>query len=50
MQAVSDGSFRIVYVAKGERRGDAGATFIPNLKMVLPLQHVFPNNTLNLDT
>ena len=41
----------IVYVAKGERRGgDAGATFIPDLKIVLPLQHVFPSNTLNLDT
>ena len=41
----------IVYVAKGERRGgDAGATFIPDLKIVLPLQHVFPNNSAKLQT
>ena len=50
MQAVSDRSFRIVYVAKGERRGDAGATFIPDLKIVFPLQHVFPNNSAKLQT
>ena len=42
----------IVYVAKVERRGggDAGATFIPDLKIVFPLQHVLPSNALNLDT
>ena len=40
----------IVYVAKGERRGYAGATFIPDLKIVLPLQHVFPNNSAKLQT
>ncbi len=43
------GRFIIVYVAKMRGRGDAGATFIPNLKIVLPLQHVFPSNTLNLE-
>ena len=40
----------IVYVAKGERRGDAGATFVPDLKIVFPLQHVFPNNSAKLQT
>ena len=50
MQSVSDGLFRIVYVAKGGEEGDAGATFIPDLKIVLSLQHIFPSNTLNLDT
>ena len=49
MQAVSDGLFIIVYTAKGER-GDVGATFIPNLKIVLPLHHVFPSYAVNLQT
>ena len=31
----------IVYVAKGERRGgDAGATFIPDLKIVVSTENV----------
>ena len=32
------------------RGGDAGATFIPDLKIVFSLQHVFPNNSAKLQT
>ena len=40
MQAVSDGSFRIVYVAKGEREGRRGSDFFSNLKTVVHIGYV----------
>ena len=35
---------------KGKVGGGVAATFIPNLKIVFPLQHVFPNNSAKLQT